>query len=244
MRNIKISLEYDGTNYAGWQRQKNALTVEGKLEDALYKLIGKKIEVIGAGRTDAGVHSKMYVANFLIESNILPQEFCRAINSQLPEDIIILKSEEVELSYHARYMSKGKRYSYTLNNSKQCHAIGRQYAFYYPYNINLEAMRKATGFIIGTRDFAAFRNKGSSAITTIRTISEIKITSKNDIIVFEITANGFLYKMVRIIVGTLLKVGRGIIKPQDIEAIIASKDRTKAGESVPAKGLCLEELYY
>lgn len=244
MRNIKISLEYDGTNYAGWQRQMNAPTIEGKIEDALYKLTGKKIEVIGAGRTDAGVHSKMYVANFVIESNILPEDFCRAINSQLPEDIIILKSEEVDMGYHARYMSKGKRYSYTLNNSKQRHAIGRQYVFNYPYDLNLEAMKLATGFIIGTRDFAAFRNRGSSAITTIRTISEIKITCKNDIIVFEITANGFLYKMVRIIVGTLLKVGRGIIEPQDVEAIIESKDRTKAGESVPAKGLCLEELYY
>lgn len=244
MRNIKISLEYDGTNYAGWQRQNNAPTIEGEIEKALYKLTGKKIEVIGAGRTDAGVHSKMYVANFLIECNIAPNDFCRAINSQLPSDIIILKSEEVDMSYHARYMSKGKRYSYTINNSMQCHAIGRQYVFYYPYKINIEAMKQATCFIIGTQDFAAFRNKGSSAITTIRTISEIKITNQNDMIIFEITANGFLYKMVRIIVGTLLKVGRGLIKPQDVEAIIKSKDRTKAGESVPAKGLCLEELYY
>lgn len=244
MRNIKITLEYEGTNYAGWQRQKNAVTIEGKLEQALYKITGRKTEVIGAGRTDAGVHSKGYVANFITESNIPVQDFCRAINSQLPEDIIILKSEEVDMSFHARYMSKGKKYSYTINNSKQCHAIGRQYVFNYPYKINLEAMQQASSFLIGKQDFAAFRNMGSSVISTVRTISNIKITCKNEIVVFEITADGFLYNMVRIIVGTLLQVGRGKLKPQDMETIIKSKDRTKAGQSVPSKGLCLEELYY
>lgn len=244
MRNIKLTIEYDGTNYAGWQRQKNAVTIQQKVEQAIEDVIGKVSEAIGSSRTDAGVHAKGFVCNFLTESKIPADKFKKALNSFLPEDIVILKSEEVEINFHARFNSLGKTYEYTILTGEQRPAIGRNYMYYFHRKLSIESMRSGLRYILGTHDFSAFKNAGSSVKTSVRTIKELDIVEDGNIIRFIITGDGFLYNMVRIIVGTLLEVGVGRFKPEDVLDILNSKDRSKAGRSVPANGLCLKEVFY
>lgn len=244
IKNIKIIVEFDGTNYAGWQRQKNAITIQQKIEDAIKEITKEEIEVIGSSRTDAGVHAKGFVANFFTESNIPPEKFKYAINAKLPKDIVILHSEEVSQDFHARYSSKGKMYIYTVLNRKDRAAINRNYIYNFQGELDLDSMIEASKYFLGTHEFDSFRKKGSSVKTTRRTIYCLDILKNNEEIKCIISGDGFLYNMVRIIVGTLLEVGINKIKPQDIKDIILAKDRTKAGKSVPASGLCLEEVFY
>jgi tRNA pseudouridine38-40 synthase len=244
MKNIKLTVEYDGTSYSGWQRQKNALTIQQVLEDALFKFTNEKIDIFGASRTDSGVHAKGYVCNFLLNTKIPGERFRDILNNLLPDDIVILKAEEVPLDFHARYNCKGKRYIYTIINAKQRIAIGRQYSYLYKRELNVELMRKAAGYFIGTHDFEAFRSIGSNVKTSVRTVSELKIDQEGNFIRIIISADGFLYNMVRIITGTLIDVGVGRIKPEDIKDIIESKNRKRAGKCVPGKGLCLDEVFY
>lgn len=244
MRNIKLTIEYDGTNYAGWQRQKNAVTIQQKVEQAIEDVTGKVSEAIGSSRTDAGVHAKGFVCNFLTESKIPADKFKKALNSFLPEDIVILKSEEVEINFHGRFNSLGKTYEYTILTGEQRPAIGRNYMYYFHRKLDIESMRSGSRYILGTHDFSAFKNAGSSVKTSVRTIKELDIVEDGNIIRFIITGDGFLYNMVRIIVGTLLEVGVGRFKPEDVLDILNSKDRSKAGRSVPANGLCLKEVFY
>jgi tRNA pseudouridine38-40 synthase len=242
--NIKLTLEYDGTNYAGWQKQLNAVAVQQIIEAAIYKVTSEKVEVIGASRTDTGVHAKAYVLNFFTESTIPPERFKAALNCKLPEDIVILKSEEVSIEFHARYSSTGKRYCYSILNGLDKPAIGRNYVGYHKAPLDVEAMQEACKLFIGKKDFSAFRNLGSSVKSTTRTIKESYIVQEGNIIKYYVSADGFLYNMVRIIVGTLLQVGNGKLMLEEIPLIIASKDRKMAGKSAPASGLCLEEVYY
>ena len=242
--NIKLTLEYDGTNYSGWQKQINAITVQQIIEEAIYKVTSNKVETIGSSRTDSGVHAMAYVLNFFIESTIPPEKFKEALNTKLPEDIIIIKSEEVPREFHARYCSLGKKYCYTILNTANKPAIGRNYVGYYKAPLNVELMQEACKFFIGKHDFAAFRNLGSSVKSTTRVISESYIVKEGNIIKYYISADGFLYNMVRIIVGTLVQVGNGKIRVDEISSIIASKNRRKAGKCAPASGLCLQEVYY
>lgn len=244
MRNIKLTIEYDGTNYSGWQRQPNAVTIQQTIENAIFNITRKNSELIGCSRTDAGVHAKKYIANFHTESLISAEKFVNALNSQLPQDISILNSIEVSPDFHSRYSSKGKMYSYTILNRYSRPAIYRNYAMHVRRTIDVEAMRKALEYFKGTHDFSAFMSTGSSIKTTIRTINDIKIESTGGIIKIFISANGFLYNMARIIVGTLLNVGTQKNLPEDVKNIIKIKDRKKAGDVVPAAGLCLEEVYY
>lgn len=244
MRNIKLTIEYDGTNYAGWQRQNNAVTIQQKVEEAIRDVTGKVSEVIGSSRTDSGVHAKGFVCNFLTESKIPSEKFKKALNSFLPEDIVILQSEEVEISFHARFNSIGKRYEYTIITGDQRPAIGRNYMYYFYRKLDIENMRSASKYILGTHDFSAFKNAGSSVKTSVRTIKEINIVEDGNMIRFIVMGDGFLYNMVRIIVGTLLEVGTGRFKPEYVVDILKSKDRSKAGKSVPANGLCLKEVFY
>ncbi|KZL93207.1 tRNA pseudouridine(38-40) synthase TruA [Clostridium magnum] len=244
MRNIKLTIEYDGTNYAGWQRQNNAVTIQQKVEEAIRDVTGKVSEVIGSSRTDSGVHAKGFVCNFLTESKIPAEKFKKALNSFLPEDIVILQSEEVEISFHARFNSIGKRYEYTIITGDQRPAIGRNYMYYFYRKLDIENMRSASKYILGTHDFSAFKNAGSSVKTSVRTIKEINIVEDGNMIRFIVMGDGFLYNMVRIIVGTLLEVGTGRFKPEYVVDILKSKDRSKAGKSVPANGLCLKEVFY
>lgn len=244
MRNIKLVIEYDGTNYGGWQRQNNVVTIQQKVEEAIESITGKFSQVIGASRTDARVHAKRFVCNFITESNIPSEKFKNALNSFLPEDIVIVKSEEVNMNFHARYNSIGKRYVYTVLTGNHRPAIGRNYVHYFHKDLNIEKMRKAAENFLGTHDFSAFKKSGSSVKTTVRTIREVNIIEKENIIKFVIEGDGFLYNMVRIMVGTLLEVGVGRFEPGSIINILNSKDRSKAGKSVPASGLCLEEVFY
>lgn len=244
MRNIKLLIEYDGTNYAGWQRQSNAVAIQQKVEEAIENVTGKFSEAIGSSRTDSGVHAKGFVCNFTTESKIPGQNFKKVLNSCLPEDIIVLESEEVEINFHARYNSTGKRYVYTVLTGTQRAAIGRNYVHYFYRQLNIEKMRIASKYFLGTHDFSAFKNLGSGVKTSVRTIKELNIVEDGNLIKFIITGDGFLYNMVRIIVGTLLEVGVGRFETEYIVNILESKDRSKAGKSAPASGLCLEEVFY
>ncbi len=244
MRNVKLTIEYDGTNYCGWQKQNNEKTIQEEIEKAIYKAVGEVVEVIGSSRTDAGVHARGMVANFKTNATIPFDKFKYAINDKLPDDIAIIESEEVSEDFHARYDSKGKTYCYSIINRQQKPAIGRNYVYHFKWDLDIEKMREACKHFIGKHDFKAFRSLGSSVKTTERTIEELYIESEGEKINIFITADGFLYNMVRIIVGTLLKVGRGKIPVEDIEKIILLGDRKKAGPCVPAQGLILEKVYY
>lgn len=244
MKNIKFIVEYDGTNYCGWQRQRNGNTIQQTIEKAINEVTGEKVNLIGCSRTDAGVHAKMYVCNFSTDSTIPPDKIGIVINHRLPEDIVILNSEEVDSNFHSRYCSKGKLYSYTILNRDERAAIGRNYAYQYSRNVDIEAMKKASAYFLGKHDFSAFKSTGSSVKDNIRSIKEVKVEKDEDYIKIYVAGDGFLYNMVRIIVGTLLLVGEGKINPQYIKEIIESKDRNKAGKVVPARGLCLEKVFY
>ncbi len=244
MRNIKIIIEFDGSNFCGWQKQPKGRTVQLVVEKAILKATNEQVEINGSSRTDAGVHSKGLVANFFTNSTIPGDKFREAINARLPEDVSIVKSEEVSLEFHARYSSKGKTYSYTIINRYERLSLGHQYLYHYRHHINLDKMREACKYFIGTHDFSAFMSPGSSIKTTVRTISELYIKNEEDKIVIYITGDGFLYNMVRIIVGTLLKVGNGKIEPHEIVDIIKEKNRKRAGMCVPPNGLILEKVFY
>jgi len=244
MRNIKLTIEYDGTNYLGWQRQKVGNTIQGRLEEAIEVLTKETVEAIGSSRTDAGVHAKGFVANFKTSSKIPAEKYREAINHKLPDDIVILKSEEVDEGFHARYNAMGKTYSYSILNRDVPSAINRNYVYHVKRRLDTKAMREACKYFIGTHDFASFKTSGSSVKTTVRTISELYLEEQEDTIKIYVTGDGFLYNMVRIIVGTLIMVGFNKIKPNEIEKIIEEKNREKAGICVPATGLVLERVYY
>jgi tRNA pseudouridine38-40 synthase len=244
VRNIKLIIEYDGTEYCGFQKQNKDITVQGTLENAISKATDEVVDVIGSSRTDAGVHARGMVCNFNTNSTIPGDKFREAVNRRLPDDIVIIESEEVDLDFHSRYCSKGKSYSYTIINKDQNGAIGKNFYFRVREDLDIDSMKKACNYFIGKHDFKAFQSKGSSVKTSIRTIQELYIEKEADTIKIHVTADGFLYNMVRIIVGTLIKVGKGKIKAEDVISIIESCDRTKAGPSVKPNGLVLEKVYY
>ena len=244
MRNIKLTIEYDGTSYGGWQKQKNNRTIQQCIEEAIKLLTGEEVELIGSSRTDAGVHAKGMVANFITNSKIPADKFREAINTKLPDDIGIIKSEEVDKNFHSRYDSKGKTYCYTLVNRYEKVCLGRSYVYQVRDELNYNLMKDAAKYFLGKHDFKAFKTNGSSVKTSVRTISGLELELKGDVLKIFISADGFLYNMVRIIVGTLIEVGKGKIKPDDIESIIRNGDRSKAGPCVPPNGLVLEKVFY
>lgn len=244
MKNIKLTIEYDGSRYAGWQRQENAMTVQQKLEESLRKLCSEPINVIGSGRTDSGVHARGQVANFKTSSTIPPERFSLALNSVLPYDIRVRQSEEVSMDFHARFSATGKKYRYSIINNTHGTAIGWQYLYHVYLPLDLDAMSQAAKEFKGTHDYAAFMASGSPVSSTVRTIYESKLIQEERLLHFIVNGNGFLYNMVRIMAGTLIDVGKGKISADKIPNIIASKEREKAGATAPANGLFLEEVYY
>lgn len=244
MRNIKLKLEYDGTYFCGWQKQINGRTVEAVLQHAIEKIVKEDIKLIGCSRTDSGVHAKEYVVAFKTNSKIPAEKFKDAINTKLPKDIVVLYSEEVSEEFHPRYHTKGKTYCYTILNSELPKAIGKDYMYHFKWKLDVDKMVKAAKYFIGTHDFNAFRSLGGSVKTTVRTIWDIKIEKDEEFIKIYVSGDGFLYNMVRIIVGTLIQVGRSKIEPAEIENIINQKDRKNAGKCAPAEGLCLEKVFY
>lgn len=245
IRNIKLIIEYDGTNYSGWQSQKGRfVTLQETIENAIKEIVKEDIELIGCSRTDAGVHAKGFVANFLTNSKIPGDKFKYAINDRLPEDIVIINSQEVDLEFHSRYSCKSKRYIYKILNTEWPSPINRYYTYHIKNKLNINEMNEAAKHFEGTHDFSSFKNIGSSVKTSVRTIFESKVYKDNDIIYISITGDGFLYNMVRIITGTLIEVGIGKRKPQDINYILQAKDRKMAGISVPPTGLFLDRVFY
>ena len=243
MRNLKITIQYNGKDYCGWQRQPNSLGIQGNIENAIYEITKEKVKLIGSGRTDAGVHAFGQVANFLINSNIPASKLPLAINSKLPKDISVIDCVEVDDNFHSRYSAIGKTYRYLIYHSQYRSPIYKDISYQVKYDLDIEKMKKEAKFLLGEHDFCGFMSSGSSVLDTVRTISDISIKTEEDLIIIEITGNGFLYNMVRIIVGTLVDIGRGKID-ESLEDIISSKDRKRAGHTAPAHGLFLKKVYY
>ncbi len=245
MKNIKLVIEYDGKDYNGWQKQPNKLNIQGEIERAIQEITGEeKIELIASGRTDAGVHALGQVANFKTKTKIPVEKLAIAINSKLKKSVIIKSAQKVEERFHSRYNCREKTYRYVINNSSQGSAIYRNLEYHFPIKLNIEAMKSAIKFFEGEHDFKSFKSSGTSSKNSIRTIYKAEIKQENEQILIELTGNGFLYNMVRIISGTLVDVGLGKIKPDEISHIIDSGDRTKAGKTLPAHGLFLVEVKY
>ena len=246
MRRIMLIVSYQGTNYCGWQKQKNAITIEETINKAISDLFGTEISVMGASRTDTGVHAKGNVAVFDTENTtIAADKIAYALNARLPKDIRIQKSEEVSIDFHPRYDKNRKKYSYKILNNPVEMPIYREYTYHVYGTLNMGLMRKAAQYLIGEHDFKAFCSVNTQVESTIRTIYDISITKNDDnIISIDIEGNGFLYNMVRIIVGTLLEVGIGKMDVERVKEILDSKDRKNAGPTAPARGLILEWILY
>ena len=241
---IKLTLSYDGSNYAGWQVQDNALTIQQVLEDALYKLTGEKIKTTASGRTDAGVHALGQVVSFYTNSSIPADKFFLALNPLLPEDIKATFSEQTPDDFDALRSAKKKTYTYSVYQSQVDLPLKDKYSVRINKLTNFKMMKKLSKLFVGTHDFKCFCASGSSAKTTIRTIYDIKIVQNNDEIKFFVTGNGFLYNMVRSLVGTLLKIGRNSCDKKQVLAMLSTGDRTLIGETMPAKALTLLQVKY
>ena len=245
MKNFKMILQYEGTRYQGWQRQDTSEnTIQGKLERLLEKLAGEPVEVQASGRTDAGVHAYGQVANFKMNTDLTPEELRDTINRYLPEDIGVIELTEVSPRFHSRYNETGKIYRYRVLNSPRPHIFDRRYVYQVPESLDIGAMKKAAEFLIGEHDFQSFTSAKKGKKSTVRRIDEIRIETVSDEIQFIFRGNGFLYHMVRIIMGTLLSGGKGELDAKEIRNILTAKDRQKAGPLVPAKGLALMEVFY
>ena len=244
MRNIKLTLQYDGTAYHGWQMQKNAPTVQEILSGAVERITGAKPQLVGSSRTDAGVHAKRFVCNFKTSSEIPAKRLPAALNTYLPEDIVCLFAEDEKPDFDARFSAKKKCYTYYILNSKQPDAFLRNYSWHFPYELDIEKMKNAAEAFLGEHDFLGFAASGFTVKTTVREIYSLDIEKKGDLIEITVTGDGFLYNMVRIIAGTLAFVGCGKIDGGSMAEIIASKDRKRAGITAPACGLFLTEVYY
>lgn len=244
MKRVRLIIAYDGTNYCGWQIQINGLTVEEILNKALSDLLGEDVAVIGASRTDSGVHALGNVAVFDTDTKIPAEKISFALNQRLPDDIRIQKSEKVSLEFHPRFCKSVKTYEYRILNTKFPNPMLRLYTHFVYMPLDVEKMKEAAAYIIGEHDFASFCSAGSQVKTTVRTIYTLDINKEDDIICIKISGNGFLYNMVRIIVGTLLKVGLSVYPPEHVKEILLLKDRYAAGPKAPARGLTLMEIKY
>lgn len=244
MRNVLVTLKYDGTNYHGWQIQENAVTVQQTLATAIEKITKQKIMPNGCSRTDSGVHANMFCCNFRSDLTIPDKEIVRALNGNLPFDISVTDCVTVADDFHARFDCKSKEYVYQIVASPIRNPFYENYALHYKYPLDIEAINNAAKELIGKHDFAAFCSVGSSVQSTEREIFDAGFTQEGDIVRFYIEGDGFLYNMVRIIVGTMLYVSQGKLKKEDIGRIILSKKRENAGPTAPAKGLFLNKVNY
>ncbi|NNG02462.1 MAG: tRNA pseudouridine(38-40) synthase TruA [Desulfobacteraceae bacterium] len=245
MTNVKLTIEYDGSAYHGWQVQRDDRTVQQTIESALFKITKHPVKLIGSGRTDAGVHARGQVANFKCESRLTPEIFQKALNSLLPEDMVIKNCAIVPDTFHSRYDVKRKCYGYYIHTGPLPPVIGRQYVWHVRRQLDMARMNKAADYLVGRYDFKSFEAAGSPRSHTIRNIyaAEWSISSEN-ILKFHIEADGFLRFMVRNIVGTLVDVGSGRIDPSEMKTILQAADRSRAGATAPAHGLFLEQVRY
>ena len=245
MRNILLTITYDGSKFHGWQIQKNAVTVQEVFQSALYKVIGEGTDIKGCSRTDSGVHARMYCISFHTEHRIPVERIPPALNNYLPNSIAVLTASEVPPDFHARYSCKGKEYVYKLWNDDIRNPFLDGYAYHYWYKLDIDLMNKAAKHFVGTHDFTSFctldkREKGDFR----RTIQELSVTRDDKTVLITVMADGFLYSVVRILVGTLLYVSQGKIRPEDIPMIIKAENRSLAGPTAPAEGLYLNRVFY
>lgn len=245
MPNFRLTLCYDGTRWKGWQKQGNTdNTIQGKLETLLSRLLEQPVEVAGSGRTDGGTHARMQVASFRARTDRTAEEILKGLRQYLPADIGAASLEEANPRFHARLSCVGKTYVYRIWNSETPNVFERNYLYFDPEPLNVPAMRQAAAQLCGTHDYRAFCSLKKFKKSTVRTIDSITIEELGPELRLSFSGDGFLYHMVRILVGTLLAVGRGKKSPEDMAAILASKDRELAGETVPACGLCLYDVRY
>lgn len=245
MKRIRIIVAYDGTGYCGWQVQPNGITIEEMLNKAISKVTGEEIQVIGASRTDSGVHALGNVAVFDTGSPIPGERMSYALNQKLPEDIVIVRSEEVAPDWHPRYQDEiWKTYEYHIYNAEVPNPIKRRYSTFVSFPLDVEQMKKGASYLIGTHDFASFCNIRTNASDTVRTVQSIEIFKEGGDITIRVTGNGFLYNMVRIIAGVLIRVGRGFYTPEKVRDILEAKERTAEGVTAPPAGLVLKEIRY
>lgn len=244
MRRVKLTVAYDGTNYCGWQVQPNGLTIEEVLNRVISRITGEEITVIGASRTDSGVHAMGNVAVFDTKSTIPPDRMSYAINRKLPEDIVIVRSEEVPLSWHPRYQDCRKTYEYRILNARTPIPTMRLTHEFVSFPLDEEKMKEGAAYLVGTHDFASFCNIRTNVEDTVRTVYSLDVKRCGSEILIRITGNGFLYNMVRIIAGTLIRVGRGFYEPEDVKEILERRKRTEAGVTAAARGLMLVQIQY
>ena len=244
MRNIKLVLEYEGTRYHGWQRQPQKPTIQETLEDAIEQITGEHALVYGASRTDAGVHARGQVANFHIRSALSPKVIHRALNAVLPRDVAILATEEVPDGFNARFSAKSKQYVYTMRNDPVRSVMDRAFHWHFPWPLDVSEMRNAAESLLGRHDFRSFCAAGSHSKDFVREVTALEVASDGAYITVRIEGNGFLYKMVRSIVGTLVEVGRGKIASPEVAHILQTRDRRLTGPTAPAAGLCLVHVSY
>ena len=244
MKRVLLTISYDGTAYHGWQVQPNGITVQQVLQEELFALLGKKIGVTGCSRTDAGVHAKEFCCHLDCEDSIPEDALIRGLSSRLPADIAVIGCKTVADDFHARYNALGKTYVYNIRNSKIKDPFYNRYSWQIERPLDTDKMNLFCERIVGTHDFYAFSSSGRTVENTVRTVTECSYKAEGNRGYFSITANGFLYNMVRIIAGTLIEVGKGRFTPEQVKEIIEAKDRTKAGPTAPAKGLMLYEYYF
>lgn len=244
MRRIRLIISYDGTNYVGWQVQPNGVSVQELLEKALLELTGESIRVEGSGRTDSGVHAIAQVAHFDTNARMSADKFAIAMNMHLPADIRVFYSEECSLDFHARFSAKRKKYIYTVQLGPHADVFTRTTALHLHYMPDIPAMKNAAKAVLGTHDFNGFKCAGSSMENTVRTITKSEWTRNGKYLTYCVEGNGFLYNMVRILVGTMLEIGSGKRPVSDMQKTIESGNRSNAGATAPAHGLCLVRVIY
>jgi len=244
MKRILLRVAYDGTNYCGWQLQKNGISIESVLNRELSLMLGEEILVIGASRTDSGVHALGNVAVFDTQTRIPPDKICYALNQKLPCDITVQMSQEVPQDFHPRHCECSKTYEYKILNRMFDLPTQRLYSYFVYHPLDIYAMQEGASYLTGEHDFKSFASTGGQAKTTVRTINSIEIEKSEDMVVIRINGNGFLYNMVRIIAGTLIQVGKHIYPPKHVQEILYAHDRTAAGPTAPARGLTLVEIQY
>lgn len=244
MARILLTLRYNGAAYHGWQVQPNAVTVQQVLQDAVQRITGVRSGITGCSRTDAGVHAQMFCCAFNTDSPLRGDKLCAALNAVLPRDVAVYDAKEVDDAFHPRYDAKGKRYEYRIYNGRQRHPFYEGLALHSRLPLDEKALDAAAEAYIGTHDFAAFCAAGSSVEDTVRTVSHAAVRREGELVIFSVEADGFLYNMVRIMVGTLLDMAAEKLSYEAIPAILASKDRARAGVTAPACGLYLEKVFY
>jgi len=244
MRNIKLTIQYDGTRYSGWQFQKNGRSIQETIQNAIKQITGEKVSLVGSGRTDAGVHAEAQVANFKTRSNIPSSKLQMALNTVLAKDIVVSDIGQAGLNFNAQRDARAKLYRYTIANSNFVDPLIRHSAAKCFYRLDIGAMRKASRHLLGRHDFRSFQAKDNVERDSVRTVKSIKVAKKGNLVYIYIEAEGFLYNMARNIVGTLIEAGRGKISADSVKDILLKKDRRFSGPTMPARGLCLVKVQY